>query len=279
MMSPILRSIAVLLLLCVALPAVAQVAVTPQIQDISLDGPTRTYAFRFINFSKEIKRVKVSVSNWSMDASGKITEVPSQQQSLDHWIEINPTEFTVPAGQAQVVRFAVRPAMQLAPGEHRAMVFFNEDPLPGQIAKPGTFRLQFRIGAAIYGHVGPIDRSGRIVSAKADARGVAFELRNTGNATTRIQGVYAVWKKAAIPAAAAALPANMQEPRFTPPPGMMAHGLLPQDAVLPEVTRAVDLHFSTAALPVGQYVLRMRGVIGPNDVTRDIPIDVTRPTH
>lgn len=254
-------------------PAWGQVALSPQVADLSLDGPSTTHSFRLSNQAKLPMHVAVTVSNWSMDIDGHVTTTASTAQSLDPWLEINPTSFTVAPGQSQVVRYAIRPAVPLTPGEHRAMVFFTEQPTPGDTPKAATLRVYFRLGAAIYAHVGPVRESGEIQTVSTDARAAIFTLRNTGNATTRMRGQYALWAAASYPGDTS-IGIDQLQPAYQPPAGLLAHGKLPQDAVLPEASRRVVLAFGKSALPAGHYVLRAQGTLGATRIDRVVRFDV-----
>ena len=280
-MNPLPRVPALLLILLAGLIAAplarAQVALTPQIYTIDLDKPDQTWSFRLINFTKDPKPVTVSVINWTMDAKGDVLPAPLEEQSLAPWIQINPTSFVLPANGSQVVRFAIRPAVPLGPGEHRAMIFFNEQP---QGAQPkGTFRALFRLGAAIYARVSPYTMLGEILSVRPDAHGVSFEVRNSGSATTRMEGQFVVWKKGSVPATGP-WPAHLGQPDFKPPAGLAASGALPLDADLPGLTRSVRLQFNDkAGLAPGAYVIYLRGNFGTPTIDRELAFVVPVKPH
>ncbi len=262
-----------LCLLATALPALAQVAITPQIYTIDLgQQPHRTYSFRLMNFSKAAIPIAVSVVNWTMNEKGQIEPAPLQEQSLAPWLQINPTRFVLPPEGSQVVRFAIRPAVPLTAGEHRAMIYFSqqaEGPRP-----KGTFRVLFQLGAAVYARVPPYTMLGEILSAKPDAHGVRFEVRNTGTATARMIGQYVVWRQDAVPAGGP-WPARLGETDFRPPPGMVASGALPLDADLPGLTRSVQLEFDDKqGLQPGRYVLFLRGTFGTSGIDRELRFSV-----
>ena len=280
-MNPLPRVPALLLILLAGLIAAplarAQVALTPQIYTIDLDKPDQTWSFRLINFTKDPKPVTVSVINWTMDAKGDVLPAPLEEQSLAPWIQINPTSFVLPANGSQVVRFAIRPAVPLGPGEHRAMIFFNEQP---QGAQPkGTFRALFRLGAAIYARVSPYTMLGEILSVRPDAHGVSFEVRNSGSATTRMEGQFVVWKKGSVPATGP-WPAHLGQPDFKPPKGLATSGALPLDADLPGLTRSVRLQFNDkAGLAPGSYVIYLRGHFGTPAIDRELAFVVPVKPH
>ncbi len=254
----------------------AQVAITPQIYTIDLDKqPNQTYSFRLMNFSKAAIPIAVSVINWTMNAKGQVEPAPLEEQSLAPWLQINPTRFVLSPESSQVVRFAIRPAVPLLPGEHRAMIYFSqqaEGPQP-----KGTFRVLFQLGAAVYARVPPYTMQGEIVSAKPDAHGVSFEVRNTGNATARMIGQYVVWKQDAVPATGP-WPVHLGDEHFRAP-GLAASGALPLDADLPGLTRSVRLEFEDKnGLPPGNYVLYMRGTFGAPNIERELRFNVP-PNH
>ena len=121
------------LLMCCTLALLAQLAhaqvgFSPQYYDLPLDEAQKTHAFRLFNQTKDPKQVRVSVVNWDFDDHGEIRIRPGNDSSLDQWVVVNPVDFNIPAGQTQAVRFSVRPAVELSPGEHRAMLVFDEVP-------------------------------------------------------------------------------------------------------------------------------------------------------
>ena len=257
---------------------IAQVAITPQIYTIDLDKQlNQTYSFRLMNFSKTAIPVAVSVINWTMNAKGKVEPAPLEEQSLAPWLQINPTRFVLSPESSQVVRFAIRPAVHLLPGEHRAMIYFSqqaEGPQP-----KGTFRVLFQLGAAVYARVPPYTMQGEIVSAKPDAHGVSFEVRNTGNATARMIGQYVVWKKGTV-SATGPWPAHLVAEHLKAPLGLAASGALPLDADLPGLTRSVRLQFANkAGLAPGAYVIYLRGRFGTPVIDRELAFVVPVKPH
>ena len=271
------------LLMLTLLPALAraQVAITPQIYTIDLtrqDG-SQTYSFRLMNFSKAAIPIAVSVVNWTMNAKGQVEAAPLTEQSLAPWLQINPTQFVLPPEGSQVVRFAIRPAVPLAPGEHRAMVYFSQQAADTGPQPKGTFRVLFQLGAAVYARVPPFTMEGEILALHADAQGVSFEVHNSGTATTRMIGQYVVWNQDAVPAGGP-WPAQLGSEGFVAPPGLVAHGALPLDADLPGLTRSVRLEFPLkGGLPPGRYVLYLRGTFGTPAIARQLRFAVSAASH
>ena len=114
------------LLACLAPATHAQIGISPIIQETRLDEPEQVMAFRLTSFDDRTRQVKVTVANWTLDEQGEIRELPTDENSLDRWLIVSPLEFELPGKSTQTIRVAIRPAVELAPGEHRAMVYFNE---------------------------------------------------------------------------------------------------------------------------------------------------------
>lgn len=126
----------------------AQVGLSPPKLDITIDesGKPSTHSIRIVNFGKKAVEVQVSVYNWEMDEDSQVRIIPPTDQSLDQWMVINPLRFTLPSEGSQAVRFSVRPKVKPEPGEHRAMIFFEQVP-PDDDAP--EIRFVFRLGAAV----------------------------------------------------------------------------------------------------------------------------------
>ncbi len=189
-----------LLWLGVALGAQAQIAISPQLLDLTLDQAATTNAFRLYNYTSEDKRVRVSLVPWDKDAANDVRDLPSGETTLDRWAIVSPLQFDLPAGKSQAVRVAIRPAVALPPGEHRLMLYFNEETPPKPATTQGaTLNVRFRLGAAVYVHVGPVERRGELHSVKADGQGMTLDVTNTGNATSRFDGQYVVYPAGRFP--------------------------------------------------------------------------------
>jgi fimbrial chaperone protein len=244
--------------------ASAQIAISPQILDVQLDNATQTYAFRLYNYLQEDKRVRVSLANWTLDENNQVSVLAPTETSLDRWTVINPIEFNLAAGKSQAVRLAIRPAVPLAAGEHRVMVYFDEIP-PTDPSKeaPATLRARFRIGAAVYAHVGPVTHAGTINAITADQRGFRIGVTTTGNATTRFDGQYVVYPAKSFPGKGK-VPAieKVDMPEMKLPPDAIDGGRIPATAVLPGTTRTVNESFKGKPLAPGHYVIHFSGHFG-----------------
>ena len=248
--------------------AAAQVAVSPQMLDLDAQQAAATNAFRIYNETNETKRVRVSLSSWDKDEGNRVRDLAPGPLGLERWTVISPLDFELAPGKSQAVRFSLRAPVELPPGEHRLMLYFNEEtPIPdGQAAT--TLNVRFRIGAAIYVHVGAVDRHGEIHSITAAPGALLFDLTTTGNATTRLSGQYVVYPADAFPGAAKVpqvervAAADAQRPA-----GAVAVGALPGTSVLPLARRKVPLDLAAHGLAAGRYIVAISGRFG------DTPVD------
>lgn len=251
---------ALLILLCGALaaPAHAQIAISPIIQETRLDQPPKVMTFRLTNFDTRPKQVVASVANWTIDGKGDVRTLPSDETSLDRWVIVSPLQFELAPKSAQTIRVAIRPAMQLAPGEHRAMVYFDEV-LGPRTADQHGMRGRFRIGAAIYAYQGEPQRLGHISGLKVDASGLNAQLTSEGTAHARLEGFYAIWRADAFPGMAASPLASLASAPAKDkwPVGVEGVAALAQLPVLPGGQRPLKVPFGK--LPPGRYVLEFRG--------------------
>ncbi len=168
--------------------SLSQIGISPSMYQISLDEPARTHAYRLHNLGGRDTRVRVRVAQWTTDENNEVVFLPPDQHSLDQWIVINPLELDLPVNDSRVVRFSLRPAVPLPPGEHRAMVIFEEDPPPAKASgESGTIALaaRFRINSAVYATAGDIVRQGRITALTLHANQLVASIDSTGNAHVR----------------------------------------------------------------------------------------------
>jgi P pilus assembly chaperone PapD len=262
------RHLALAFALLAAGHAGAQVAVSPQMLDLDVEQAAATNAFRIYNETSETKRVRVSLASWDKDESNRVRDVQPTALGLERWTVVSPLDFELAPGKSQAVRFSLRPPVELAPGEHRLMLYFNEEtPIPaGQAAT--TLNVRFRIGAAIYVHAGAVERRGEFHSATAVPGALMFDLTTTGNATTRLVGQYVVYPAHAfpgtgkVPRVERVAAADAQRPE-----GAVAVGALPGTSVLPQARRNVPLDLAAHDLAAGRYVVAVDGHFGDTPVS------------
>ncbi len=166
----------------------SQIGISPSMYQISLDEPAQTHAYRLHNLGGRDTRVRIRVAQWTTDDDNEVVFLPPEETSLDQWVIINPLELDLPVNESRVVRFSVRPAVPLSPGEHRAMVIFEEEPPPAAgSGEAGTIALtaKFRINSAIYATTGLITRNGALKSVALTPDRLLSTIESTGNAHVR----------------------------------------------------------------------------------------------
>jgi hypothetical protein len=231
--------------------------------EIEIGNRPTVQSLRVFNLGDKDVDIAATVVNWVLAEDNTVQVVEPTEQSLDQWIIMNPARFTIPARGSQTVRFAVRPRVAPTAGEHRAMLYFEEQ-LP-EDRNPGEVYVNFKVGVAVYGNAGEVRRESRLhaVDVVADAQIVAarFDLSSTGNAHVRLGGQYAVWSTSSFPGEAAVIPiADVDDPSLALPPGVLAAGSLPKVPVLAGTRRDVPLVFAHSLAP-GEYVLATLGEI------------------
>lgn len=251
----------------------AQIALSPPIVEVDLSGRSATESVRLINMGKRDVEVSVRVEPFDLDETNRYRSLPSTEDSLDRWMVVQPGRFVVPAGQSRAVRFSIRPKSKPAPGEHRAMLFFEE--IARESEPTAMLKALFRVGAAIYAHVGEVRRVGRVVSTSCSREGGLLEIASEGSANARMTGRWGLWTPAAFPgigattystAAASAAPGA----RPAPPAGLLFEGSLPTVPVLPGTRRNVLVPLPKEA-PEGELVLHLLGTLGGATIDLAVP--------
>lgn len=240
-------------------PPPAKLAVSPGILEVQLGSKPIVEAMRLINLGDREASVRVSVVPWDLDENNRVRLQDTNEQSLDQWMVFNPSAFTVPPHSEQTVRFSIRPRVRPDDGEHRAMVYFEEQ----QPETGPRVQVLFRLGVAVYAYAGDTERNGVVhavdVAADSQYLSAAFDVSSTGNAHIRLDGQYAVWALDAFPGVArVALLPGMDEDGFSPPTPILLAGELPTLPVLGGSRRQVMLS-TLHGLPPGRYVM---GVVG-----------------
>lgn len=260
----------VLLLASVSL-ANAQVGVSPPILELTLGSRPAPAAFRFFNLTDRTLDVRVTVRNWDLDENNQVRVLPPDEQSLDQWIILQPGRFTVPPGKSQALRIEIRPRVKPAPGEHRAMIYFEEVPPAHEPPSKAPFRVYFRLGAAVYAYAGEIRTSAKLNCIDADATGLAFDISSLGNAHVRLHGQYAVWPAARYPGAGKTPYVEGKE--TAAPSGVFALGSFPDVPVLGGTRRVVRGLFAKPLAP-GDYVLDLNGSLADLKLVFGVPFTV-----
>jgi P pilus assembly chaperone PapD len=249
-----------LLLLVGAGIAHAQVGISPAYYDLSAAEAQRTNSFRLFNYTTETKHVRVSLAPWDADADNVPQLLPSGPTTMDQWVVINPVEFEIKAKASQAVRFSLRPALDMAPGEHRVMLIFDEIPAPNEKA---IMRARFQFRSSLYVQVGNTIRQGELGKITADAEAFHVPLKNTGNANVRLNGQFSIWHAKSFPGAQATqLLTGLNDPSPKFPEGMVFAGVIAAPPVLPGRAHTVSIAYGGTKLPPGKYVLDLNGTVG-----------------
>lgn len=226
--------------------APSQIGISPQLFEISLDQPLATHAYRLHNLGSHDTRVRVRVINWTLDEAGELVVLPPTETSLDRWLVVNPLEVDLPAGSTRAVRFSVRPAQALPPGEYRAALVFEEDPpAPANTGGERTMSVtaRFRITSAIYASSGEVSRSGRIDDVQLQADRLLLVATGEGSGHVRPTIAYTIRRE------------DGGEP--------LAQGEISRAPVLPDSRRTITTELPAGVrLAPGRYLLELDGSLG-----------------
>lgn len=255
--------------------AEAQIGISPARTEFFLDDGPKTHSIRVFNLGTRRVSISVEVNNWELDEENKVRIIPPTEQSLDQWLVINPLRFTLEPGGSQAVRFAARPRLQPEPGEHRALVFFEQIPDDNMPENPDGSRILFRLGTSVIGLVEPVVRDGVIHAVTADRNTISFDIESRGNTHVRLRGQWALWPVALFPGREKTMPIEGldEDEEATLPDGMTAAGTLSLTPVLPGTRRMVTTSIF-AELDPGDYVFDLHGTVGGMDIGRTIELKV-----
>lgn len=246
----------------------AQVGISPAYHDLSAAEASKTQTFRLFNYTDEVKRVRVSLAPWDADPSNQPRLLPPGPTTLDQWVVVNPVEFEVKPQSSQAVRFSVRPAAELPPGEQRVMFIFDEINPP---SPDGNMRARFQFRSALYVQTGPTVRKGDIESLTASSDRARLRLKNAGNANVRLMGQFAIWQADAYPGVeATALIPGLGATDAKLARGQLIANSLPGTPVLPGETHDIAFPFGSTALKPGRYVLDLNGKLGDAVLDRSV---------
>lgn len=258
----------------------AMIAVSPGKIEMEIGDRPTVQSLRLFNLGDREVDIATTVVNWVLADDNSVQVVEPTEQSLDQWVVVNPVRFTIPARGSQTIRFAVRPRVAPTDGEHRAMLYFEEQ-LP-EDRDPGEVYVNFKVGVAVYGYAGDVQRRSDLhgvdVAADESVFVARYDLSSVGNAHVRLSGQYAVWSATTFPGSAAVIPiADLDQPDATLPEGVLAAGLLPRVPVLAGTRRDVPV-VVTHSLPPGQYVFASLGDVSGEEFRQAVPFIVPQRT-
>lgn len=277
-----LLSTLILSLVAALLPAAAQeiplpgrIGVSPPRIELQIGDRPTTESIRVINLGTEPVAIKASVHSWDLDDENRIRLLPPTEQSLDQWMVLNPLEFSIEPGRSQTVRFSVRPRIAPEPGEHRAIVYFEQ--ASGPVATTSTLRTVFRLGVAIYAYVGEVTRRGPLHGVEVVAKSAWFDISSEGSAHLRLLGQYAVWPAEAYPGSDGTERVKVESGPEAQLPAAMVHVAdLPSTPILPGTRRRMELRLPEDLAP-GSYVLDLNGTLGDLPLDRGVAFTVPEP--
>lgn len=216
--------------------ACAQVGISPRLLVLDENNINESQSFRLYNFTSKAIEVEVEISNWSMNLDNQIELLPSTSYSLDQWTVVNPLKFKVKAQSSQTIRLAFRPPAEIVAGEYRTMLYFNQILTDNDPAKK-QLRSKFRIGAAVYLHVGKQNPEAEILSASLTQDQLSIEIKNSGNIHTRFNGKWYLLSSDPEPH----ILALNDEQKLSEISSLVAHDNLPTTPILPGHLRKLKI--------------------------------------
>ncbi len=259
--------------------------ISPSGMTIKIDpSKSTTHTLRVINIESAPVKIKLTVHNWDTDDKNQLKLIPSNEQSLDRWMIINPSEFTIPGNKSQTIRFSIRPRIQPQPGEYRALITVEgtslADPkIPTQENVAGSqIAAVGQLSIAVYGHVGKVEKKGIlnsvVINSKPTQTTASFDISSQGSSHVKLLGQYAIYSAANYPGERAIKTFdNLGQPNFKLPDNVLDAGFLPSSPVLPNTRRTLGLAINKP-LPPGKYILSVNGKLGDGTINQGVPFTI-----
>jgi fimbrial chaperone protein len=170
----------------------------PRIQIELDDKGNASGEFLVVNVAPTPLSIKLDIINWDLDENGKIVQIPPTEQSLDQALLVNPLTFVIPGNNSQTVRFAIRPTMLPAAGEHKAIIYVREQ-LPPSTEK--VLRAKVAYALPVYATMGDVIESVVVhdLSYNKQSAAIILDIENAGNKHIRPNGFIGLWSKADYP--------------------------------------------------------------------------------
>ena len=261
--------------------SIITIGASPSRFELELGNRPVNEALKIFNYGHEPARIQVSVNSWTLDERNEVQVTAPTEQSLDQWMIVSPMTFEVPPDSFQTVRFSIRPRVQPKPGEHRAMIYLQQQPVEG-VVEGKTIDVIGRVGVAVYAYVGDVERVGELHDVEVHPDGglqlASFDISSIGTAHVRLSGQYTIWPADLY---ATEDPASESEEAagndLVFPEGALAVGWLPPSPVLPDARRRLPLRFGED-LPAGDYVFDVRGELGGEQLRMGVPFSISDAT-
>lgn len=247
-----------------------QVAVFPSMFELKIGSKPVNESIRLKNLKKDPVSIKIEVYNWTLDEKNALKTLPADTQSLDQWMVINPLTFTIEPGNEQVIRFSIRPGNLPNPGEHRAIIYFVEQPLLTSNNAP--FQVRFKLGVGVYGYADPIKRAAVLNSITCDKSSgtLKVDIQNNGNVHTRLKGNYALWKKGTFPGFKAMNAVTNGPKEGKMPDGFLFSGAMDNTPILAGSRRTINTAFILPEEKTG-YMVTIQGTLDGTIIEKVFP--------
>ena len=255
-------------------PPPGQIGVAPSMLELSIGSKPVNESLRLFNLKKTPTKVSVEVYNWTLDENNEVKLIPPDEQSLDQWMLVNPMSFVLEPGKSQVIRLSVRPPVKPAPGEHRAIIYFTEEPAEGSSEdEDKPVEIMFKLGVGIYGYADEIKKASSMPAFRFDNKALEIKapITNKGNVHTRLRGTYSIWNKAQFPGLSNVEKALKDNEDGKAPAGLVASGQLNQTPVLPGHTRTIVTELPRPKKP-GSYVIAVSGVLDDKKIQKTFAV-------
>ncbi|TCD47427.1 fimbria/pilus periplasmic chaperone [Chlorobium sp. N1] len=247
-----------------------QIAVSPSMFELRLEDRPVTSSVRIRNLKERPVSLNVEVCNWTLDPNNELREIAPTEQSIDQWMVINPLAFTIEPGKEQVVRFSIRPRVKPDPGEHRAIIYFTEQ--PSRDPQTGV-QLLFRLGVGVYAYVDPVVKKGALSSLRLDRtrKTIQAELTNHGNVHTRLKGNWSIWRKGTFPGYGVMAECLNTKPGEQMPEGFVAAGSMNTTPVLAGSQRVLSTSIPLPDAPEGGYEVAVAATVDGRRIEKLFP--------
>ena len=254
-----------------------QIAASPSIIETVIGARPSNEAIKLFNLGDKPVSVAVSVVHWDLDEQNQVRIQPPSPQSLVQWMVINPLNFTIPAKKTQTVRLSIRPTVNPEAGEHRGMIFFNQQ--LQEEAERTSVQVAFRLGIAVYGLAGEVVRRGILhdlsVQQQKNSVVLDFDIASTGNANVRLSGQYSLWPTTEFPGAGQVPLYQLKRKDEVIPEEIEAIANLPNTPVLAGTRRHILQPIRQPQEP-GRYTLYIQGTLGDEAFTKVHPFSVEK---
>jgi hypothetical protein len=193
------RSLALLCLLSIPVPAVAQapggLSFQATLESFKIDARPQqvvTRQFRLtLDANQRATRFKARVEDWwrSEDGRQSIYAAPGTlRRSCARWASLNPVEASVKPGETLVIRITLALPSELAAAGYWCALTVDEIPDPMKAQSGVAVRFAASVSTGIFVNVGPIERAARILDLDVGSDMARVKVRNEGNGPLGIDG-------------------------------------------------------------------------------------------